>query len=95
MGKIADDHSDEIYLTDDNPRYENPNKIRRDIKHQVNKAENARKAGVVPILKGGREGKGLDETKAKTKTSFPTLVALCIVPNVSSSKSPAEFAVVG
>ena len=32
MGKIADDHSNEIYLTDDNPRYENPNKIRRDIK---------------------------------------------------------------
>ena len=29
MGKIADDHSDKIYLTDDNPRYENPNKIRK------------------------------------------------------------------
>ena len=35
MGKIADDHSDEIYLTDDNPRYENPNKIRRDIKKGI------------------------------------------------------------
>ncbi len=35
MGKIADDYSDEIYLTDDNPRYENPNKIRRDIKKGI------------------------------------------------------------
>ena len=35
MGKIADDHSDKIYLTDDNPRYENPNKIRRDIKKGI------------------------------------------------------------
>ena len=32
MGKIADNYSDEIYLTDDNPRNENPNKIRKDIK---------------------------------------------------------------
>ena len=37
MGKIADQHSDEIYLTDDNPRYENPNKIRRDIKKGIKK----------------------------------------------------------
>ncbi len=32
MGKIASDYCDRIYLTDDNPRYENPKKIRRDIK---------------------------------------------------------------
>ncbi|MDA9731038.1 UDP-N-acetylmuramoyl-L-alanyl-D-glutamate--2,6-diaminopimelate ligase [Candidatus Pelagibacter sp.] len=32
MGKIAEKYSDKIFLTDDNPRYENPNKIRRDIK---------------------------------------------------------------
>ena len=32
MGKIASIYSDKIYLTDDNPRYENPNKIRKDIK---------------------------------------------------------------
>ena len=47
-----------------------PEKIQRDVKHQVKKADNARKAGIVPILKGGREGKGLDETKARTKTSL-------------------------
>ncbi len=32
MGKIADLYSDKIYLTDDNPRFEKPNKIRKDIK---------------------------------------------------------------
>ena len=32
MGKIADLYSDKIYLTNDNPRFENPNKIRKDIK---------------------------------------------------------------
>ena len=37
MGKIADHYSDKIYLTDDNPRYENPNKIRRDIKKGIKK----------------------------------------------------------
>ena len=35
MGKIADNFSDKIYLTDDNPRYENPNKIRNDIKKGI------------------------------------------------------------
>ena len=38
MGKIAERYSDKIYLTDDNPRYENPNKIRRDIKIGIKKA---------------------------------------------------------
>ena len=32
MGKIADIFSDKIYLTDDNPRFENPDKIRKDIR---------------------------------------------------------------
>ena len=36
MGKIASNYSDEIYLTDDNPRYENPKKIRADIKKGIN-----------------------------------------------------------
>ena len=35
MGKIASDYSDKIYLTDDNPRYENPKKIRADIKKGI------------------------------------------------------------
>ena len=35
MGNIADNFSDEIYLTDDNPRNENFNKIRKDIKKGI------------------------------------------------------------
>ena len=35
MGKIADIFSDKIYLTDDNPRLENPHKIRNDIKKGI------------------------------------------------------------
>ncbi len=36
MGKIASIYADNIYLTDDNPRYENPEKIRKDIKKGIN-----------------------------------------------------------
>ncbi len=35
MGKIADIFADKIYLTDDNPRFENPSKIRQDIKRGI------------------------------------------------------------
>ena len=38
MGKIADKYSDQIYLTDDNPRFENPDKI-RDIKKELKEKE--------------------------------------------------------
>jgi len=37
MGKIANDYCDKIYLTDDNPRTENPKKIRSQIKKRINK----------------------------------------------------------
>tara|TARA_B100000427_G_scaffold102431_1_gene84635 strand:+ start:2501 stop:5344 length:2844 start_codon:yes stop_codon:yes gene_type:complete len=37
MGKIANSFCDKIYLTDDNPRRENPKKIRKDIKISINK----------------------------------------------------------
>ena len=37
MGKIANDLCDTIYLTDDNPRKENPKKIRKQIKKKINK----------------------------------------------------------
>ena len=37
MGKIADNLSHKIYLTDDNPRLENPKKIRNDIKKGINR----------------------------------------------------------
>ena len=32
MGKIANKYCNKIFLTDDNPRYENPKKIRNQIK---------------------------------------------------------------
>ena len=35
MGRIADQFSDKIYLTDDNPRFENPKEIRKDIKKGI------------------------------------------------------------
>ena len=37
MGKIANDYCDKIYLTDDNPRKENPKKIRSQIKVNIEK----------------------------------------------------------
>ena len=40
MGKIADIYSDKIYITDDNPRYENPKKIRKDIKKGIKRKVN-------------------------------------------------------
>ena len=35
MGKIASNYADKIYLTDDNQRYEDPKKIRGDIKKGI------------------------------------------------------------
>jgi len=39
MGKIANNYCDKIYLTDDNPRNENPKKIRADIKKTISKSK--------------------------------------------------------
>ena len=39
MGKIANQYCDKIYLTDDNPRYENPKIIRASIKKNINKSK--------------------------------------------------------
>ena len=39
MGKIANKFCDKIYLTDDNPRFENPKKIRLSIKKSINKTK--------------------------------------------------------
>ncbi len=37
MGKMASEYADSIVLTNDNPRFENPQKIRRDIKKGIKK----------------------------------------------------------
>jgi murE/murF fusion protein len=39
MGKIANQYCDIIYLTDDNPRHENPKTIRNSIKKNINKSK--------------------------------------------------------
>ena len=39
MGKIANEYCDKIYLTDDNPRNENPKKIRTSIKQKINESK--------------------------------------------------------
>jgi len=39
MGKIANQYCDRIYLTDDNPRYENPKKIRTSIRKNIDKSK--------------------------------------------------------
>ena len=74
MGKIAEKYSDKIFLTDDNPRYENPNKIRKDIKkgikkviieeisnrkHAINKAIQDLKSGDLLLV----AGKGHEKTQ--------------------------------
>jgi len=42
MGRIVSDYADSIVLTNDNPRYENPQKIRVDIKKGIKKKKNYR-----------------------------------------------------
>ena len=39
MGKIANEYCDKIYLTNDNPRYENPKKIRNQIKKKISRSK--------------------------------------------------------
>ncbi len=39
MGNIANRYCDKIYLTDDNPRSEDPKKIRRDVKSNISKSK--------------------------------------------------------
>ncbi len=39
MGKIAEKYSDRIFLTDDNPRNENPSTIRKEIKRGIKKKQ--------------------------------------------------------
>ena len=37
MGRIANKYCNKIYLTDDNPRNEDPKKIRKDIRSNIKK----------------------------------------------------------
>jgi MurE/MurF fusion protein len=39
MGKIANKYCDRVYLTDDNPRYEDPKSIRKSVRKNINKSK--------------------------------------------------------
>jgi len=66
MGKIADIFSDKIYLTDDNPRLENPNKIRKEIKKGIKKQK---------ILEFSNRAKAISEAINHLNTGEILLVA--------------------
>jgi MurE/MurF fusion protein len=66
MGKIADFFADKVYLTDDNPRLENPSKIRKDIKKGIKKQK---------ILEFPNRAKAISEAINQLKTGEILLVA--------------------
>jgi len=74
MGKIANQYCDRIFLTDDNPRNENPKQIRNSIKKKINNSKiyeisnraNAIKKAVVSLKTGDVlivAGKGHEKTQ--------------------------------
>jgi len=66
MGKIASIYADNIYLTDDNPRYENPIKIRKDIKKGINSKK---------VTEISNRGKAISEAIKNLKSGDVLLVA--------------------
>ncbi len=66
MGKIADIFSDKIYLTDDNPRSEQPSKIRKDIKKGIKKQK---------ILEFPNRAKAISEAINQLRTGEILLIA--------------------
>ena len=66
MGKIADNLSDKIYLTDDNPRFEQASKIRKDIKKGIKKQK---------VLEFSNRAKAISEAINHLKTGEILLVA--------------------
>ncbi|MDC3179828.1 UDP-N-acetylmuramoyl-L-alanyl-D-glutamate--2,6-diaminopimelate ligase [Candidatus Pelagibacter sp.] len=103
MGKIANNYSNEIYLTDDNPRFENPRKIRDDIKKGIQntliKVIPDRKQAISEAIKNLNSGdillvagKGHEKTQdfGKKKISFSDkkIILDCIkLKNVNLSKN--------
>jgi len=79
MGKIANQYCDRIYLTDDNPRYENPKTIRTSVRKNINKSKiceissraNAIKKAIFSLKTGDIliiAGKGHEKTQEYKKT---------------------------
>ncbi len=103
MGKIASDYSNEIYLTDDNPRFEDPQKIRNDIKKGIKntfiKEIPDRKKAISEAIKNLNTGdillvagKGHEKTqdfgKKKIYFSDKKIILDCIkIKNINLSKN--------
>ena len=66
MGKIADMFSDEIYLTDDNPRFESSYKIRKDIRTGIKKTK---------VIEISDRGKAIAQAIKNLRTGEILLVA--------------------
>ena len=81
MGKIANQYCNKIFLTDDNPRYENPKKIRNQIKRKIDKSKlieiGSRKKAIKTaienlnsgdiLLVAGKDMKFIKNTKVRKK----------------------------
>ncbi|WP_440938840.1 UDP-N-acetylmuramoyl-L-alanyl-D-glutamate--2,6-diaminopimelate ligase [Candidatus Pelagibacter sp.] len=103
MGKIACDYSNEIYLTDDNPRFEDPRKIRDDIKKgiqdtSIKEIPDRKKAiseaiknlntGDILLVAGKGHEKTQDFGKKKIYFSDKKIILDCIkLKNISLSKN--------
>ena len=103
MGKIACDYSNEIYLTDDNPRFEDPRKIRDDIKKgiqdtSIKEIPNRKKAiseaiknlntGDILLVAGKGHEKTQDFGKKKIYFSDKKIILDCIkLKNTNLSKN--------
>ena len=102
MGKIANQYCDKIYLTDDNPRRENPEKIRRETRLKINKKKlieipsrkKAIKEGIKNLNSGdilivsGKGHETFQEYYSKKKFSDKSLIKKYIkIKNLSLSKS--------
>ena len=66
MGKIANQYCNRVYLTDDNPRYENPKNIRNSIKKNINKSK---------IYEISNRGKAINIAISELKTGDILIVA--------------------
>ena len=66
MGNIADIFSDEIYLTDDNPRFESSHKIRKDIRTGIKKTK---------VIEISDRGKAIAQAIKNLRTGEILLVA--------------------
>ena len=106
MGKVAKKYCDKIYVTDDNPRSENPKKIRKDImkglKNSIAKDIGNRKKAIINALKNSDPheviliaGKGhetyQDFGDRKIFLSDKNIVKSLQIKNISSNKKSNDL----